>query len=127
MITIDNVNYDVGIVKITRKVSTDADSLGITLDGRKHYNVKGTYFDYDVQFNTKAMNVAQYDALYEKLVEPVEYHTVTLPYGQSTITFIAKTKVGNDSLIHNFTSLKKWGGFTVTFEALEPQMEAEYD
>ena len=127
MIIIDNETYDVGIVKITRKVSMDADSIGTTLDGRKHYNVNGTYFDYDVQFNTKAMNVAQYDALYEKLVEPVEYHEVTLPYGQSMITFIAKTKVGNDSLIHNFASLKKWGGFTVTFEALEPQREAVYD
>lgn len=127
MITIDGETYNVGIVKVTRKVSMDADYNGITLDGRKHYNVKGTYFDYDVQFNTRAMNVAQYDALWSKLVEPVEYHTVTLPYAQSTITFIAKLKVGNDSLVHKFSQLKKWGGFTATFEALEPQMEAEYD
>lgn len=127
MITIDNTNFEVGIVKITRKPSISADSLGTTMDGRKHYNINGTYIDYDVQFNTRALNVAQYDELYEKITEPVEYHTVTLPYGQDTITFIAKLKAGNDSLVHNFTNLKKWGGLTVTFEALEPQKEATYD
>lgn len=124
LITIDSNTFDVGIVKITRKASQSKESLGITLDGRKHYDVKGTYYDYDVQFNLRAMNVNDYDALYELLTEPVEYHTVTLPYGQSTITFIANTKVADDSLVRNFNKMKRWSGFKVTFEALEPQKEA---
>lgn len=124
LVTIDSNTFDIGIIKITRKASFSKESLGITLDGRKHYDVKGTYFDYDVHFNVKAMNVNDYDTLYELLTEPTEYHTVTLPYGQSTITFIASVKVSEDSLVKNFNEMKKWSGFKVTFEALEPQKEA---
>ncbi|MBQ8298667.1 MAG: hypothetical protein IJX99_02185 [Clostridia bacterium] len=123
MIIIDGQTFDVGITKITRKASQSAESLGTTLDGKKHYDVKGTYYDYDVTFNTRAMNVVAYDRLYELITEPVEHHTVTIPYGQSTITFLARTKVGNDTLKFNYTNAKKWGGFTVTFESLEPQRE----
>lgn len=123
MITIDSNTFDVGIVKITRKSSQAKESLGTTLDLRKHYDVKGTYYDYDVEFNVRAMNVTDYDSLYELLTEPVEYHTVTLPYGQSTITFDANVKVSEDSLSRNYRQLKRWGGFKVTFEALEPQRE----
>ena len=124
LLTIDNDTFEVGIVKITRKASQAKESLGTTLDLRKHYDVIGTYFDYDVQLNLKAMNVAEYDSLYELLTEPVEYHNVTLPYGQSTITFKANVKVAEDSLVRNFNQMKRWSGFKVTFEALEPQKEA---
>lgn len=125
IISIDNNTFEVGVIKVTRKASMLQESLGTTLDGTKHYNVYGTYYDYDVQFATKHMNVSDYDTLYDLVTSPVESHSVTLPYGQSTITFNAHVKMGNDALVHNFTALKKWGGFTVTFEALEPQREAE--
>lgn len=124
MIFIDNEKFDVGITKITRKASQQADSLGTTLDGRKHYDVKGVYYDYDVSFYTRAMKVDEYDRLYEIVTAPVESHEVVLPFGQSTITFLARTKVGNDSLAFNYSNCKKWGGFTVTFESLLPQKEA---
>lgn len=125
MITIDDEEFDVGIVKITRKASLNSESLGVTLDGTKHYEVKGTYYDYEVSFNVKAMNLEEYDTLYELITAPVEYHIVTLPYGQSSITFKAKTSISSDSIVFNYTNARKWGGFTVTFEALELQREVE--
>jgi len=125
MITIDNEEFDVGITKITRKASLNSINLGTTLNGTKHYEIKGTYYDYEVSFNVKAMNLQDYDTLYELITAPVEYHIVTLPYGQSTITFKAKTSISNDSLVFNYASMRKWGGFTVTFEALELQREVE--
>lgn len=124
MIIIDNETFDIGIVKITRKVSISKESLGTTLDGTKHYDVNGTYFDYDVTFNTRAMNVKDYDRLYDLITDPVESHIVTLPYAQSTITFPAHTKAGNDSMVFKYGNVRKWGGFTVTFESLIPQKEA---
>lgn len=124
MITIDNNTYDVGIIKITRKATQDIDKLGTTMDLRKHYDVKGTYYDYDVEFATYKMQVAEYDSLYEVLTTPQESHTVTLPYGQSTLTFEARVTVANDSIIKSYTNLKKWSTLRVTFEALTPQKEA---
>lgn len=124
MINIDGTNYDVGIIKITRKAQMQQESLGTTMDLRKHYDVKGTYYDYEVEFYTKYMDVASYDTLYEVLTTPQESHTVILPYGQSTLTFEAKVSLTNDSLLFKNTQKTKWGGFKVTFEALTPQKEA---
>ena len=124
MITIDGNTYDVGIIKITRKASMKTDEIGTTMDLRKHYDVQGTYYDYDVEVATTHMNVAEYDSLYELVTQPVESHTVTLPYGQSTLTFEARTTVANDVFIRNFGGIKKWGKLKITFEALTPQREA---
>lgn len=124
MITIDNNTYSVGIIKITRKATQKIENLGTTLDLRKHYDIKGTYYDYEVELATSRLNVTDYDNLYEVLTAPQESHTVTLPYGQSTLTFEARVSVANDSIVQSFTSLKKWGTLKVTFEALTPQKEA---
>lgn len=124
MITIDGVNYSVGIIKITRKASQKIENIGITLDLRKHYDIQGTYYDYEVELATQHMNVAEYDRLYEILTTPVESHMVVLPYGQSTLNFEARISVASDSLVKNFSTFKKWGTLKVTFEALEPQKEA---
>lgn len=124
MITIDNNTYEVGIIKITRKASQNIESLGTTLDLRKHYDIRGTYYDYEVEFATTRLQVADYDNLYEVLTTPTESHTVTLPYGQDTLTFEARVSVASDSLISSYTNLKKWGTLKVTFEALTPQKEA---
>lgn len=124
MITIDNNSYDVGIIKITRKATQDIDKIGTTMDLRKHYDIKGTYYDYDVELATYKMQVAEYDSLYEILTAPQESHTVTLPYGQTTLTFEARVSVASDSLIKSFAAFKKWSSLKVTFEALTPQKEA---
>lgn len=124
MITIDNNTYNVGIIKITRKASQKIENLGTTLNLRKHYDIKGTYYDYEIQVATQHMNVADYDSLYEILTAPQESHTVTMPYGQTTITFDARVSVASDVLVNSYTTFKKWGTLKITIEALTPQKEA---
>ncbi len=124
MITIDNNQYDVGIIKITRKASQKIESLGTTMDLHKHYDIQGTYYDYEVELATRKLSVTDYDNLYELVTTPTESHTVTLPYGQSTLTFTARVSVASDVLVQSFTNFKKWGTLKVTFEALTPQKEA---
>ena len=124
MITIDNNQYDVGIVKITRKASQKIESLGTTMDLHKHYDIQGTYYDYEVEIATHKLSITDYDNLYELLTTPVESHIVTLPYGQTTLTFTARVSVASDVLVQSFTNFKKWGTLKVTFEALTPQKEA---
>ena len=124
MITIDNNDYDVGVIKITRKASQRIENLGTTMDLRKHYDIKGTYYDYEVEFGTRNMSLNDYDNLYEALTTPQESHVVTVPYGQSTLTFECRVSVASDTLIKSFSNFKKWGTLKVTFEALTPQKEA---
>lgn len=123
MITIDNTTFDVGVIKITRKASQKVDALGTTLDLIKHYDIQGTYYDYEVELATQHMELNAYDNLYEAVTTPTT-HTVTLPYGQSTLTFEARVTVASDVLVKSFTNFKKWGILKITFEALSPQKEA---
>ena len=124
MITIDDNTFNVGIVKITRKASHRIENIGTTMDLRKHYDIRGTYYDYDVELATKYVAVADYDNLYEILTSPQESHIVTLPYGQDTLTFEARVSVASDVLVQSFTNFKRWGSIKVPFEALTPQREA---
>lgn len=124
LVSIDNTSYDVGVVRITRKASQRVESLGTTLDLHKHYDVKGTYYDYDVEFFPRKMSRIAYDALYEALTDPLESHTVTLPYGQTDLTFTARVTTTEDVLQARYGNKTFWGGIKVTFEALTPQKEA---
>lgn len=124
MFKINNVAYDVGVINIVRKPRIDRINLGTTLDGVKHYKTYRTYYDYEITINTRHMNVAEYDTLYEILTAPVDSYSVTLPYGQTTKTFNAALSVGNDSIIQNFSTLRKWGTLKILVEALEPEREA---
>ena len=123
MITIDNNNYDVGVIKITRKASHRVENIGTTMDLKKHYDIRGTYYDYEIELATSHMNVADYDNLYQDLTAPVGIHNITVPYGQTTMTFEARVSVANDSLIKSFNNFKKWGSLKITCEALSPQRE----
>ena len=118
---INDETFDVGVVNIIRKPSIDRINLGTTLDGVKHYKTKGTYYDYEITISTRHMNVAEYDRLYEILTAPVESYMVTVPYGQVEKPFKAIISVGNDNILQNFSTLRKWGSLKIIIEALEPE------
>lgn len=124
---IDYTKFDVGVVNIIRKAKVDRVNLGTTLDGVKHYKTKGIYYDYEITINTRRMNVEDYDRLYEKITTPVDYYMVTVPYGQETKTFKAVVSVGDDSIVQDFSKLRKWGSLKIIIEALEPEKVANDD
>lgn len=122
---INGTPYDVGVILVVRKASIDVDDLGVTMDGTKHYEAYGTYYDYEITINTRGMNVAEYDTLYEVLTAPVAYQSITVPYGQTDITFNARLKVANDSMVFNHTNKRKWSSLKITAEAISPQRTVE--
>ena len=125
MITIDGIGYKIGIIKVTRKATINYENHGTTLDGIEHADPLGTYYDYEVTINTLALNVAEYDSLYEVLTAPVEYHFVTLPYGQESISFRARIKLSSDNINANYKNFRSWTGLKITFEAIEPQRQVD--
>ncbi len=125
LFVIDGESYDVGIIKVTRTPNIEKNKLGATLDGTYHNEPIGTYFDYTFTINSKALSVSDYDALYQILTAPVEYHTVTVPYGQSSITFDADISVGNDEMLVNYSNFRKWGQLKVVCKSIRPQRSVE--
>lgn len=121
---VDGVAYNVivpeGGLKRQGRV-LDGESVGRMLSGRMMRDIVGTYYNYAMQIDTRNLDVAQYDALYQVLSAPVDYHTVILPYGQSTLTFQAYVTNLDDELVLMQDGRNLWGNLSFTFVAMQPE------
>jgi len=77
-ITIDSIAYDLPFKAIKRKADTLYKYAERTEDGVLHSELIGVYFNYDLEIGMSKYNVSDYAALYLKLTEPVETHTISL-------------------------------------------------
>lgn len=127
MIVVDNVSYDVIITSnIERSFSVKQGGQGATAQtGREILDILGTDYVYNMKVEPNKNNFAAYDAFYQAISAPVEYHTVTLPYGQSTITFDAMILSGKDKLKRKVGSSNRWGTLSLQFVPIEPQRADE--
>ena len=83
-------------------------------------DIIGTFYNYTVQLDTNMLSESEYDELYEVLSAPVDYHQITVPYGQNALTFDAYVTSGDDTL-NMARSSKRWSGLSINFIAMEPQ------
>lgn len=119
---IDGHSYNVAVTGIKRKAAVlDGKNAGRVLSGRMVRDIIGTYYNYDVSFGTSLLSPTDYDALYELLTAPVDYHTIIIPYGQESLTFQAYVANASDTLRRITENYNHWGDLTITFTAMEPQ------
>lgn len=121
--TLDNIEYDMFVTSLKRSADIkDGKNSSTTLSGRYRRDVVGTFYSYDMDIGTNQADPAQYDRLYEVLTAPQNHpHTITLPYGQSTLTFMAYIKGVSDEMPLKSLSRTAWAGLSVKFEAEKPQ------
>ena len=122
IITIDGATFDVGVASIKRRARIeDGPNKGTSKRGDWIRDVYGTYYDYILTFDTSAgLTRADYDTLYQVLTAPVEFHTLVVPYGQSTLTFYAGITGAEDNVIL-MDDGTVWGNLSITFRAKAPQ------
>lgn len=123
-ITMDNVHYNVAILfpSLSREFElVNGDAEGKAITGRKIRDILGTSYSYEMNVEPFEDDQLSYDAFFHAISAPVDYHTITLPYGQSTITFEAAILSGKDINTGKYSGQEHWGGLTVKFEPMEPQ------
>ena len=122
VVTIDGASFDVGVEYIKRQARIeDGPNAGNSKRGDWIRDVYGTYYDYILAFDTSAgLTRADYDTLYSILTAPVEFHTLVVPYGQSTLTFAAGITGAEDNVIL-MDDGTVWGNLSITFRAKSPQ------
>ena len=122
VVTIDGTPFDVGVVYIKRQARIpDGPNAGESKRGDWIRDVYGTYYDYILAFDTSAgLSRADYDTLYSILTAPVEFHTLVVPYGQSTLSFAAGITGAEDNVIL-MDDGTVWGNLSITFRAKSPQ------
>ena len=125
VVTIDGASFDVGVEYIKRQARIeDGPNAGNSKRGDWIRDVYGTYYDYILAFDTSAgLSRADYDTLYSILTAPVEFHTLVVPYGQSTLSFAAGITGAEDNVIL-MDDGTVWGNLSITFRAKSPQRVA---
>jgi hypothetical protein len=77
-IVIDGETFDVPIILLDEECEFLDKYAERCEDGVLHRELIGAYFNYDIQFGSKA-TTTELARLWLKLTEPVEFHTVTVP------------------------------------------------
>ena len=122
VVTIDGTSFDVGVEYIKRQARIeDGPNAGNSKRGDWIRDVYGTFYDYILAFDTSAgLTRADYDTLYNVITAPVEFHTLVVPYGQSTLSFAAGITGAEDNVIL-MDDGTVWGNLSITFRAKSPQ------
>jgi hypothetical protein len=123
-ITMDGISYDVRVKYDTLDRAfrlTEGVNAGDMLSGRHERDLVGTYYDYSLQVEPNPQNRAAYDSFYQAISAPQDIHSITLPYGQETITFDAMVESGTDRYRGEVGGESRWTGLTVQFSAIKPQ------
>ena len=122
VVTIDGASFDVGVTRIRRKARIpDGPNAGEAKRGDWIRDVYGTFYDYILAFDTSTgLTRADYDTLYSVITAPVEFHTLVVPYGQSTLSFYAGITGAEDNVIL-MDDGTVWGNLSITFRAKAPQ------
>lgn len=120
MIRIDGQSYDVGVISLKRTADfLDSEATERLENGDIYRDLIGVYFNYELKLEPSQNNTA-YNRLWEKLTEPVEFHTVTVPYGNGDYTFVAYFAGVSDELAMMANGVNTWKGLTVKFKAKTP-------
>ena len=122
VVTIDGTPFDVGVEYIKRHARIpDGPNAGEAKRGDWIRDVYGTFYDYILAFDTSSgLSREDYDTMYGILTAPVEFHTLVVPYGQSTLSFEAGITGAEDNVIL-MDDGTVWGNLSITFRAKSPQ------
>lgn len=88
MLVIDGTTYHVPVVGVTRNAEVLDRYAKRSEDGVLQRSVIGVYYNYTMEFGS-TYNAAEYARLWDKLTEPVEFHTITVPGTNGDFTYTA--------------------------------------
>lgn len=119
MVIIDDVTYDVPFISCKRTADFLDKYAKRTEDGNLNRKLIGVYFNYQLKLGS-TLNTAEYDRLWNKLTEPVEFHTVTVPGTIGSYTYKAYFSNVSDELKKQYDGKNYWKGLTANFTAKTP-------
>lgn len=123
-IIMDGVTYRVRVVYDSMRRSfelMEGKNAGTMLSGRDERDLLGTKYGYVMDIEPDPASPQDYDKFYEAISAPVDTHQITLPYGQTTITYEAKIESGTDICGGHLGNANRWKGLSVNFKPIEPQ------
>ena len=118
MILIDGEEYNATVEMLTRKAEFLDKYAQRTEDGVLQREIIGVYFNYQLTFGYAPPD--EYQRLWDKLTEPEEFHTVTVPSPDGDYTFQAYFASVADEMIKKYKGRNYFQNLTVEFIAQSP-------
>lgn len=120
MLIIDGIKFDIPIVNLKRTADFLDKYDKRTEDGNLQRKLIGVYFNYQLKLaRSTTVGKAEYQKLWDKLTEPVEFHTVVVPDSEGDYIFTAYfSNVGDELLSQRGGNY--WKNLTVNFKAKAP-------
>lgn len=118
-VIIDGIRYDVPVQDVTRNADVLDKYANRTENGDLKRKGIGVYFNYEITFGD-TLETAKYKALYNKLTEAEEFHTVTLPSSDGDFTFKAYITKVSDKMIAQYNGKNYFGSLKASFTAKAP-------
>lgn len=119
MLRIDNESYNIPVLSLKRTADFLDKYANRTEDGVLHRELIGVYFNYELQFGA-ITDADEYSRLWDKLTEPEEFHTVTVPNESGNYTFQAYFSNVADEMRTRHNGKNYFEGLTVNFIAQSP-------
>lgn len=118
-IKIDNVYFDIPMVSLKRTADVLDKYANRTEDGDLKREIIGVYFNFQLTVGT-INDSALYQSLWNKLTEPVEFHTIELPDINGVYKFTAYISSVSDEYMKVKTNSASFQGLTAKFTAKSP-------
>ncbi len=119
MLIIDNQTFNIPVISIKRRADFLDKYAERTEDGVLQRELIGVYFNYQLQLGSTT-DTKEYARLWQKLTEPVEFHTVTVPDASGVFTFTAYFSNVGDEVRRVTDKANYWKNLTVNFTAKAP-------
>ena len=113
-ITMDGKTYRVRVVYPSVEESArlvEGPNAGDMLSGRRERDLVGTYYDHTLSVEPDPRYPQDYDQFFDAITAPVPSHSITMPHGQSTVTYDAMGVIAG---------VRRWNGLQVSFEGIRP-------
>lgn len=121
MLIIDGVKFNIPLVSLKRTAEFLDKYAKRTEDGNLQRKLIGVYFNYSLKLaRSTTVGKVEYQKLWDKLTEPVEFHTVTVPDESGNYTFTAYFAGVGDELLTQRAGENYWRNLTVNFTAKAP-------
>lgn len=123
----DGIEYDVDVgIRIDElersfeKLSTD--KSGRVQSGKMYINLIGVFYNYKMTIRRGAnCSLDDYEKFFEALSAPVPFNVISVPYGQTSITFEAYITKASQKLIRSAHEEHYWGPLSISFISRSPQ------
>ncbi len=120
MLIIDGEVFPVdAIVELGREADFLYKYAERTENGNLESELIGVFINHSIKISG-INDPALYDRLYDKLTEPVERHSITLPGNNGTYTYDAYMGKVSDRLKLKHKGVYHWDELTVDFKAMKP-------